>query len=146
MAPKSAWQEVAETENFGHIDPQAYLYSAASVPTIVAIASLQSSTFEIYRGCLIREGTSHENVDLWLEELDSTQAAERMVNHLHIWDVADFGPRSSEFIAAWIASGWSTSARSQFPELQVRTSHSEGGYGYEVNIWTEPDAKPNQQA
>lgn len=136
MTNEDMWLSLPEVKATGGLDPESYLYNLGKPPTAVAIALIHARQFRIYRDCLVRSDADNDNIDSWIENLGDLEKVEKIVNHLHVWDILDVDGPVAAFLGKWIADGWRRQAESEFPDLTIESSSEEGSYGIEVTLWT----------
>jgi hypothetical protein len=91
---------------------------------------------------LLEFAFDRESVDAWFEKLRDPIAVERVVNHVHLWDVLAPSPYSeaeARLLLGPLARSWSAALRESFP---ARTFNvlvvPEGDYGPELSFCSEP--------
>ncbi|QHD86056.1 hypothetical protein GR168_12195 [Gordonia sp. JH63] len=136
MTNEEIWQSLPEVKETGGLDPESYLYNLGKPPTAIAIAMIHARQFRIYRDCLVRSDADNDSIDSWIRTLGDLESVEKVVNHLHVWDILDVDGPAAEFVGQWITAGWSRQARSQFPELRIESRSEENTYGVEVTVWS----------
>lgn len=130
-AGPSLWHYVAEGGTFGHA---------------VAVLALCSPELVEERGCvLLAEHLDQENFDTWWSSLRGRVAdVERIVNHVHLWDVFsdldDVPDQAVELFAARLATVWRAVLAHRFPDrafvVEVDTAPDE--YGPTVTFFRAP--------
>ncbi|PKZ62929.1 hypothetical protein CYJ73_24515 [Gordonia terrae] len=136
MTNEEIWQSLPEVKATGGLDPESYLYNLGKPPTAIAIAMIHARQFRIYRECLVRSDADNDNIDSWITTLGDLEKVEKVVNHLHVWDILDVEGPVAEFVGQWIANGWRQQAVSQFPGLRIESRSEENSNGVEVTVWT----------
>ncbi|MFI2364240.1 hypothetical protein [Promicromonospora sp. NPDC019610] len=125
----------------------AYLSQNLSVTSAVLFADLLFPRMVEVRDCVILEDRYEPaNFDQWWESTGGDPVAvERLLNHLHLWDVfePDGEPeeRALEQLAHHVARTWRMHAERQFPN-RAFVSEVTDEYGPTVVLTTRPPADP----
>ncbi len=134
-----AFREVVE------LDPDApdarwYLSVAGSTALLAATMQLLAPPVVEYRGAvLLGFALDEPTVDQWFERLGDPTAVERVVNHVHLWDVlpartSDHG--EAERLVEPLAWFWRVALRERYPDREfVVDAVRSGDYGPELTFW-----------
>ena len=121
-------------------DPRAFLLANVTVGEAAALSLLFWPSFTEYRDCVFLDFLfDRPGVERWLDELNGDRSAvEKVVNHVHLWDV--FAPKSEvEYvvlseIAPRIGEMWLGALRREFPEREFVISIANEGADYGPTI------------
>lgn len=134
-------REFAELRGFlaadGIADPRPYLSTQASPSHVVAVFRLLVPEFVEYRdGVFLGMAFSEPVIDEWFDRLHQVGDVERVVNHVHLWDVIAPGENYElgvARLASLIRASWERALYEAFPHRSFRVcTTEEGGYGPEV--------------
>lgn len=121
-----------------------YLYAKGDLDIAIAFSELYLPEIVKVHGCYFRKA-AYRNSSIPTEKdmpLDKRQQAERLVNHLHIYDLfSEDHPNTSleveENLARTLVKSWSCAAKVQFPEVHFsfdfRTEPE--AYGPTITFW-----------
>ncbi|PRX49391.1 tetratricopeptide repeat protein [Prauserella shujinwangii] len=105
---------------------QDYVAEQVSVSKAVSVSTLIVPTFILNRGCiLVRMLFEEESFFVWWKQLNGNkQEIEKMINHLHLWDLFDVQSDQEEQ-ALWVlveqmSIGWHAKASKDFPDRDFR--------------------------
>ncbi|WP_309133349.1 hypothetical protein [Cellulomonas sp.] len=136
-----AFADVAEVLRDAHPqDPRPFLGTAGSPSVVAAVMALLAPPFVEHRGAVLRGfGFDARVVDDWFDRLGEVTAVEKVVNHLHLWDVlpsvAD--PGETERLVEPMAWFWHAALERAYPGRRfVVDAVRDGDYGPEVTFWS----------
>lgn len=118
---------------------ESYVTETVSIEAAISLASIITPRLVVARGCLLRETAyDPENLDHWWSALDGNiEAIERMINHLHLWDVfdakTDAEHEALDALAITIANGWRQAAATAWPDREC-TIHITDDYGPTISL------------
>jgi hypothetical protein len=109
---------------------------------LVAMSLVFPDVIRIGDCIILKESFSQESFDHWMKELNyDTQAVERTMNHVHLWDYFDYGDEAEELgiesLASRMASGWASTAAARFSDRRY-ISEVTDEYGPTVVMHSEP--------
>ncbi len=126
-----------------HPDPRPFLGIAASGAMFASIMAFLSPPFVEHRGgVFLGFAFDLAVVDDWFGRLAAVADVERVVNHVHVWDLLPSGAFTEEEargLVEPIASFWQIALRDAYPdrEFVVRTD-VDGSYGPELTFFQGP--------
>ncbi len=130
------------------MDSRDYVVHNVDVTAAVILSDLFYPELVIVRGCLLlADQYEHDNFTEWWTTLEgNTQDIERVVNHLHIWDLfTPAGPieeQALELLAQRVAQAWQMHAERQFPDRTVTVTVTDD-YGPTIVMFS---ARPSSGA
>jgi hypothetical protein len=132
----------AWSERVGGWDLRQYAYNNIDIADVAVIGAVFCPGFIEMDGVVFVDFLFHEeSYAHWRTKIGGdNQAIERLLNHLHLWDV--FDPKSEEDYSALpelcnkIGNMWNASARNAFPdrEFSVELSDDPEDYGPTITI------------
>lgn len=109
---------------------------------VLGFVELMWPSFVEYSGCLLISAEfDAKNADEWLRRLgNNIKEVERVMNHVHLWDVLDGLPADSavhDVVGAILTQSWPAAAQAQFPacKLEAVYVNNDSEYGPTVSCW-----------
>ncbi|QGQ20592.1 hypothetical protein GC089_17110 [Cellulomonas sp. JZ18] len=122
-------------------DPRPFIGVHGSAGTIAAVMALLAPPFVEHRGAVLRGfRTDLAVVDDWFDRLGDVAAVEKVVNHVHVWDLLPsrgFDAREAELLVEPMAWFWHAALDRAFPGRRfVVDAVRDGDYGPELTFFT----------
>jgi hypothetical protein len=127
------------------MDTHDYVVHNVSVTSAAILSDLFFPRMIFVRGCiLLADKYEESNFEEWWSTLGgSTEDVERVINHLHLWDLFEpDGPieeQALELLAHRLATTWKCEAERQFPDHNVWVTVTDD-YGPTMIMHSEPKA------
>lgn len=123
-----------------------------AIELVPAFGALFWPAFVSVRGCvLLRDRYEENNFDQWWNELSGRRGdIERVLNHLHLWDLFESRDEISdqmlEELAEVLAKVWRCALAEQFPDRRFEVSVASGvdEYGPTLSFRSTSDLLPRQ--
>lgn len=111
--------------------------AAIGTGALAAVLKFAFPGFTQYRGGVFLEfAFEPTTIDRWLDHLGDVAAVERVVNHVHLWDVlapTESLEVESPLLAAPLAAAWEAALCRAFPSRAFKVvATEEGDYGPEI--------------
>ena len=121
------------------LDPRPYLGVAVSPSMFASLMAFLSPPFVEYRGGVFLGFAFNQVViDDWFARLDDVGDVERIVNHVHVWDLLPsngFVETEALALAEPLASFWRSALECEFPDRAfVVQVDADGSYGPELTF------------
>ena len=121
------------------LEPQPFLAVAVSPAAIAATLKLAFPAAVEYRGRVFRASAFEPaNIDRWFTQLGDPVAVERVVNHVHLWDVmadSEDVDREAQLLLAPLAQCWTAALCLALPDRELTVlATPDGGYGPELTF------------
>lgn len=126
-------------------DPRPYIAALVKPAAFASIMSFLAPALVEYRGAVLL-GFAFERsvVDEWFARLGEVMEVERMVNHVHMWDLMlgdDVDETETERLLEPIAAFWRVALEREFPERRfVVDTVADGSYGPELTFFQDRGA------
>lgn len=149
LAEAARWRAASE----GTPGLEAYVGAEVSFAQAHALLSVVWPEVVEVEGCVVR-ATRAGSVAAWMTNTGGdVSAVERVVNHLHLWDLFEDGDgeltdteRAAQavaeaFVARVVADGWRASLAAGFPDRRFvveESGEADGEYGPTVTFWSVP--------
>ncbi|KQR10454.1 hypothetical protein [Cellulomonas sp. Leaf334] len=124
----------------GPPDPRPYLGATVTASMFASVMAFVAPPFVEYRGgVFLGFACNRPVVDDWFDRLGVVADVERIVNHVHVWDLLPsrgFTEAEARGLVEPIASFWRIALRDAYPdrELVVQTD-VDGSYGPELTFF-----------
>lgn len=124
------------------VDPRVFMTMTVTPAVAASVLKFAFPKFVEYREAVFLEfAFKQDTVDLWFERLDEPSAVERLVNHIHLWDVfaagvtGVAGERDAVQLLGPLAKCWELALRDAFPRRVFSvTAIPDGDYGPEMSF------------
>jgi len=121
------------------LDPRPYLGVAVSPSIFASLMAFLSPRFVEYRGGVFLGFAFNQVViDDWFARLDDVGDVERIVNHVHVWDLLPsngFVEAEAQLLVEPMAWFWRMALRGEFPDRTfVVAATADGSYGPELTF------------